>query len=131
MKLLDEDYTFLALCTRELKLYMSSLEKAKLKDGIRYILAISRHGNQYMQSTQPWVLFKGSEQEKYVCNLKLLDITLISFFNHRERSGTIIGVCANIVALLSVLLYPYMPDTSRNIKKQLNASDDIYILTPE
>lgn len=66
MKLLDEDYIFLALCTRELKMYMSSLEKAKLKDGIRYILSISRHGNQYMQSTQPWVLFKGNEQQKFV-----------------------------------------------------------------
>lgn len=64
MKLIDEDYTFLALCARELKMYVNALEKAKLRDGIRFILSISRHGNQYIQVTQPWVLFKGNEQEK-------------------------------------------------------------------
>lgn len=65
MKPTEEDYTLLALCARELKAYVSCVEKAKLKDGIRHILAISRHGNQYMQSTQPWVLLKGDEEKRY------------------------------------------------------------------
>lgn len=64
MKPNKDDYTLLALCNREYKGYVASLEKAKLRDGIRHILSISRHGNQYMQSTQPWVLLKGSQQEK-------------------------------------------------------------------
>jgi hypothetical protein len=52
--------------------------KANYKNGIRHILAISRHGNQYMQAkisqrifldilmqaNQPWVLLKGSPEEK-------------------------------------------------------------------
>lgn len=61
----EEDFTFLAYCTRELKGYASALEKAKLRDGIRYILSISRHGNQYIQSNQPWVLVKGTDEQKY------------------------------------------------------------------
>lgn len=64
MKPIEEDFIFLAHCTRELKGYIASVEKAKLRDGIRYILAISRHGNQYIQSTQPWVLVKGTDEEK-------------------------------------------------------------------
>lgn len=59
-----EDDHFLALCTREYKNYVASLDKAKLRDGIRFTLAISRHGNQYMQSTQPWVLLKGSPSDR-------------------------------------------------------------------
>lgn len=59
-----DDYSVLALCLREFKGYVGALEKAKLRDGIRHILAISRHGNQYMQSTQPWVLLKGSQEDK-------------------------------------------------------------------
>lgn len=59
-----EDFAVLALCTRELKNYVAALDKAKLRDGIRYILAISKHGNQYMQAMQPWVLVKGSDQDK-------------------------------------------------------------------
>lgn len=70
MKLTEEDFIFIATCTREMKGYVSSLEKAKLRDGIRYMLSISRHGNQYIQSTQPWVLVKGTDEQKY--NLKQL-----------------------------------------------------------
>lgn len=60
----EEDLTLLALCTREYKSYVAALEKAKLRDGIRHILAISRHGNQYLQMNQPWVLLKRSDEEK-------------------------------------------------------------------
>lgn len=60
----SDDFNLLALCTKEIKGYVAALQKAKLRDGIRFILSISRHGNQYMQSTQPWVLVKGSDQDK-------------------------------------------------------------------
>lgn len=59
-----QEWTLLALITRELKAYMGALENAKLKDGIRHILNISRHGNQYMQLLQPWVLLKGNDEER-------------------------------------------------------------------
>ena len=64
MTLNDDDYALLALVNRELTAYNSALEKAKLKDGIKYMLNISRHGNQYMQGMKPWVLIKGSDSEK-------------------------------------------------------------------
>ncbi|KAL3280094.1 hypothetical protein HHI36_017600 [Cryptolaemus montrouzieri] len=104
MVLNEEDYTLLALCNRELNGYMGALGKAKLRDGIRHILAISKHGNQYMQSNQPWALLKGSDAD-------------------RARAGTVIGVSSNIVCLLSIILSPYMPETSNTIRKQLNTND--------
>lgn len=61
-----QEWTLLALVTRELKAYMTAVENAKLRDGIRHILNISRHGNQYMQLLQPWVLLKGSDADRYV-----------------------------------------------------------------
>lgn len=61
---IKDDYTLLALCTREYKGYVAALEKGRLRDGIRHILSISRHGNQYMQSNQPWVLLNGTNEEK-------------------------------------------------------------------
>lgn len=64
MELTKEDFTLLALITREVQGYVQVLDKAKLRDGVRYILNISRHGNVYMQSTQPWVLLKQSDEEK-------------------------------------------------------------------
>ncbi|KAF5301126.1 hypothetical protein FQR65_LT08956 [Abscondita terminalis] len=112
MNLNEEDYILLALCNREVKEYVKALEKSKLRDGIRHILAISRHGNQYMQASEPWVLVKGTDQE-------------------RERAKTVVGLCCNITCILSVLLLPYMPDTSRIIRQQLNAPDTVCVLTPE
>lgn len=60
----EEDLTFLALVQRELTLYIAALEQAKLREGLRYTLAISKHGNQYMQAQQPWVKVKGSDEDK-------------------------------------------------------------------
>lgn len=64
MDLIDLDNNVLALCTREYKGYVAALQRGKLRDGIRHILTISRHGNQYMQNNQPWVLCKGSLENK-------------------------------------------------------------------
>ncbi|XP_063238111.1 methionine--tRNA ligase, cytoplasmic isoform X2 [Bacillus rossius redtenbacheri] len=106
------DLAVLALVTRELRGYMAALERAKQRDGIRHILSISRHGNQYMQASQPWALVKGSDAD-------------------RARAGTVIGVCCNVVCLLGVLLQPYMPATSRLVQEQLRAPPDLMLICPE
>lgn len=61
-----QEWKLLALITHELKSYMTAVENSKLRDGIRHILNISRHGNQYMQFHQPWALLKGSDADRYV-----------------------------------------------------------------
>lgn len=60
----DVELNLLALINRELKGYIASMEKAKLRDGIRHTMSISRHGNQYLQSQQPWSLLKGTKEER-------------------------------------------------------------------
>lgn len=99
--LTQDELVLLALINRELRGYINSLEKAKLRDGIRHLLAISRHGNGYMQTQQPWVLLKGNAEQK-------------------ARAATIIGLSANIACLLANLLFPYMPTTARTLFTQLN-----------
>lgn len=64
MKLEETDWTVLALAQRELSSYINAMEQAKLRDGLKHILAISKHGNQYMQSQQPWVKIKGTDDDK-------------------------------------------------------------------
>ncbi|XP_017471733.1 PREDICTED: methionine--tRNA ligase, cytoplasmic [Rhagoletis zephyria] len=102
MTLTKDELVLLALINREVRAYVNSLEKAKLRDGIRHLLSISRQGNGYMQAQQPWVLLKGTDEQK-------------------ARAATIIGVCANIAAILANLLFPYMPATARTLLTQLNA----------
>ena len=38
----------------------------------------------------------------------------------RIQGATVIGVCVNIAYLLSVVIYPYMPNVASTIRKQLN-----------
>jgi methionyl-tRNA synthetase len=42
---------------------------------------------------------------------------------YRITGQTVIGVCVNIAYIISVLIYPYMPVTSLNIRKQLNIDE--------
>ncbi|XP_066603626.1 methionine--tRNA ligase, cytoplasmic [Prorops nasuta] len=112
MELQEDDLALLALCQRELTSYISSLEQAKLRDGLRHVLAISKHGNQYMQFQQPWVKVKGNESDKM-------------------RAGTIIGVCCNLACLLSALLGPFMPNVSRELRDQLGMDNRNYGFIPD
>ncbi|XP_055687754.1 methionine--tRNA ligase, cytoplasmic [Lutzomyia longipalpis] len=98
-----EDHVLLAQANREYREYVACMEKAKMRDAIKHILNVSRHGNQFMQSTQPWVLIKGTDDQK-------------------SRAGTVIGLCANITVLLATLIFPFMPDTARKIYKQANVN---------
>ncbi|XP_031574000.1 methionine--tRNA ligase, cytoplasmic-like isoform X2 [Actinia tenebrosa] len=112
MTLNDEDKNFVALINRELKTYVENMEKIRLREGLKVLLNISKYGNQYVQGNKPWVLIKGSEAE-------------------RHRAGTVIGVATNLSFLLSVLVHPYMPVTSQEIRSQLKVDDDTNALTEQ
>ncbi|XP_004692670.1 PREDICTED: methionine--tRNA ligase, cytoplasmic isoform X2 [Condylura cristata] len=100
MVLTSDDRRLLAHVSRELQRYHQLLEKVRIRDALRSILTVSRHGNQYIQVNEPWKQIKGSEAD-------------------RQRAGTVTGVAVNIAALLSVMLQPYMPAVSATIQAQL------------
>uniref|UniRef100_A0A0M3IYI7 Methionine--tRNA ligase, cytoplasmic n=1 Tax=Anisakis simplex TaxID=6269 RepID=A0A0M3IYI7_ANISI len=109
MELEEAELELLEEVAKHLADYDTLLSHIKLRDGISKILQISRRGNQYIQAMQPWVLVKGDAQQK-------------------KRAGTVMGVAANISYLLSILLYPYMPQTSDRIRQQC-ALPDLPMLT--
>ncbi|GFN93078.1 methionine--tRNA ligase, cytoplasmic-like, partial [Plakobranchus ocellatus] len=110
MILNEEDQKFLALITKELQKFVGNLEACRLRDGIRNILMISKLGNQYMQANKPWVLAKGTPEEKH-------------------RAGSVVSLSVQVACLLSVLLQPYMPETSATIQQQLQAPQNVNVIT--
>ncbi|XP_070645499.1 methionine--tRNA ligase, cytoplasmic isoform X2 [Bos indicus] len=100
MVLTSDDQRLLTHITLELQHYHQLLEKVRIRDALRSILTISRHGNQYIQVNEPWKRIKGGEAD-------------------RQRAGTVTGLAVNIAALLSVMLQPYMPTVSATIQAQL------------
>ncbi|XP_035380631.1 methionine--tRNA ligase, cytoplasmic isoform X1 [Electrophorus electricus] len=98
----EEDKCLIAQVCWELKQYIQLLDKVRIRDALKCILNISRHGNQYIQVNEPWKKIKGGD-------------------NDRQRAGTVTAVSVNMACLLSVLLEPYMPTVSVTIRAQLQA----------
>ncbi|KAG8129634.1 putative Methionyl-tRNA synthetase protein [Naja naja] len=110
MDLTQDDMRLLAHITLELRQYNQLLEKVKIRDALRTILNIARHGNQYLQVNEPWKRIKGSDADK-------------------KRASTVIGVAVNIASLLSVVLQPYMPNVSTAIQDQLCIASSVNVVT--
>ncbi|PZC70783.1 hypothetical protein B5X24_HaOG214903 [Helicoverpa armigera] len=112
LELTQADYELIALVNREVIAYVQHMEKGRLREALRHVLSVSRLGNQHMQSQQPWVLLKGSDDDK-------------------KRGGTAIGLCCQLVALLCALLSPYLPETVRKLREQLNLKQEALRINPE
>uniref|UniRef100_A0A8C9REJ4 Methionine--tRNA ligase, cytoplasmic n=1 Tax=Scleropages formosus TaxID=113540 RepID=A0A8C9REJ4_SCLFO len=102
MELQQEDKRLLAQVGFELRQYIQLLDRVRIRDALKCILNISRHGNQYIQVNEPWKKIKGGDED-------------------RLRAGTVTGVSVNVACLLSAMLRPYMPAVSATIREQLCA----------
>ncbi|XP_068123542.1 methionine--tRNA ligase, cytoplasmic isoform X2 [Hyperolius riggenbachi] len=110
MELMPEDEKFLAQVTLELRHYNELLERVRIRDALRCILNISRYGNQYIQANEPWRCIKGTEEEQ-------------------KRAGTVTGVAVNMVALIAIMIQPYMPMVSDAIRSQVLMPEELVVLT--
>ncbi|KAI8924511.1 hypothetical protein BC831DRAFT_498466 [Entophlyctis helioformis] len=79
--------------------FVETLEGVKIRQGLRLFMDISARGNQYLQENR-------------------IDNSL--FANARSRCDNVVATAANLVYLLSSIVYPYMPATSASIMRQLN-----------
>ncbi|KAI8608012.1 tRNA synthetases class I (M)-domain-containing protein [Chytriomyces sp. MP71] len=81
--------------------YVDNVETCKsVRAGLKIVMEISSLGNVYLQDNK-------------------IDNNL--FTNHRDRCDTVVAVALNLAYLVSALVYPYLPSTSANIQRQLNA----------
>ncbi|XP_049882572.1 methionine--tRNA ligase, cytoplasmic [Pectinophora gossypiella] len=111
MTLTAQDLELVALVNRDVLAYVQHMERGRLREALRAVLGVARRGNQHMQAAQPWVLLKGTDDDK-------------------ERGRTTIGLCCQLVALLLALISPYMPDTARRLRDQLGLKD-MPLLNPD
>lgn len=80
--------------------YVDALENVKLRLGLSLAMAVSARGNQYLQDS---------------------NVSNTLFTEHRAKCDAVIYIAANLIYLLSALIYPYMPATSESIARQINA----------
>ena len=87
----EEDAAFISEVNSLLGQYIDALEAVKLRLGLQLIMQISAAGNAYLQSSG--------------LNTALLN-------SNPKRCARVLCRAVNLIYVLSVLVYPYMPATS-------------------
>lgn len=82
-----------------LKEYTENMCQVKLRAGLKIMMELSQRGNIYLQE-------QGLDNALYA--------------NNRERCNAVVSIAANLVYVLASLIYPFMPETSLSIWRQLN-----------
>ena len=94
------DSDFITEINQRLAEYRESMDATKIRNGLATLMLISSRGNLYLQESG-------------------LDNSLLA--NQPERCGEVLLNAINLIYLLSVLVQPFMPTTSSDILRQLNA----------
>ncbi len=77
------------------------LEKFQFREALKTLINLSRTGNEYLAQTEPWKLIKTDE----------------------DRVKTILNLSLQISAALAILSEPFLPFTSKKLKKLLNVEN--------
>lgn len=81
-----------------------AVEEYKFREALAHVMDLSRMGNQYLQKTSPWLLYK-EDKEK-----------------HAQRIETILHLSLQVAANLTLLCEPFLPFTAEKLRKMLNRS---------
>jgi len=95
----DLDPSFVSDINALLNEYIDSMEAVKLRHSLGVVLSISARGNEYLQWTKFFDLFKTDP----------------------EKCARVTSRALNLIWVLSALIHPFMPSTTTSILKQLNA----------
>ena len=79
-------------------------EQFKLRDALSAIVDLTRKGNQYLSTKEPWHLIK----------------------KDREKAATALFISAQLVYALAILLEPFMPSTAEKIWNLLNIPGSVH-----
>ncbi|KXN84737.1 putative methionine--tRNA ligase, cytoplasmic [Leucoagaricus sp. SymC.cos] len=94
------DSEFISNVNSLLKDYTDAMDAVKLRLGLQTVMLVSMRGNNYLQSSG--------------LNKQLMT-------ENPTRCAQVVSRALNLIYVLSVLIYPFMPATSEAILKQLNA----------
>jgi methionyl-tRNA synthetase len=101
---LDKDDEALLQCIKEkVAQAAKEIEDGWLQSAANTLIAISRSGNQYLNTKEPWNLMK----------------------TDKERAGTIFYVAAQVVKAIAVVSEPFIPQTAQQLWQTLNLPGNV------
>jgi methionyl-tRNA synthetase len=102
-KLDKDDEALLQVLKEKVAQAAKEIEDSWLQSAVNTLISISRIGNQYLNTKEPWNLMK----------------------TDRERAGTIFYVAAQVVKAIAVVSEPFMPQTAQQLWQTLNLTGAI------
>ncbi len=99
----EVDLKLKKLAIETIKTYFNSFDNYDFMGALETLWNYIRFTNKYIDLTEPWLLAKKEDK--------------------RKRLGTVLYNLAESLRLISVLLAPVMPETSREIQRQLGISN--------
>jgi methionyl-tRNA synthetase len=97
-KLDKDDEALLQIIKEKVAQAAKEIEDSWLQSAANTLIGISRIGNQYLNTKEPWNLMK----------------------TDKERAGTIFYVTAQVVKAIAVVSEPFMPQTAQQLWQTLN-----------
>ena len=102
-KLDKDDEAVLQVLKEKVAQAAKEIEDSWLQSAANTLISISRIGNQYLNTKEPWNLMK----------------------TDKERAGTIFYVAAQVVKAIVVVSEPFMPRTAQQLWQTLNLSGEV------
>jgi methionyl-tRNA synthetase len=99
IKMDPEDQAVLDCVKVKVEEMAKQIEDGWLQSAANTLIAISRTGNQYLNTKEPWNLMK----------------------TDKEKAGTIFYVAAQIVKTIATVVAPFMPQIAQQLRETLNA----------
>lgn len=80
-----------------------SIDNVRIVDAVDNVFEVFKRSNKYIDETTPWVLAKDE--------------------NNKDRLETVLYNLLEAIRIGSIYLSPFLPDTAKEIKRQLNIAD--------
>ncbi|MBW2963385.1 methionine--tRNA ligase [Candidatus Woesearchaeota archaeon] len=94
---IEQDQEFTKKVEHLIEHIKKSYQEFNFKEAVKNIMEISSLGNAYFQKNEPW--------------------------KNKEQAQPIVGLCANLVRNISILIKPILPNISKEIEKQFKEKD--------
>jgi len=82
----------------------NSLDNFRFRDALSSMMDIARLGNKYLTDNEPWKIFSINP----------------------DRVGTVINICLQICANISIVTEPFLPFSAEKIRKMINADNYLW-----
>ena len=103
VKLDKDDEAVLQAVKEKVAQAAKEIEDSWLQSAANTLIAISRIGNQYLNTKEPWNMMK----------------------TDKEKAGTIFYVAAQVVKAIAVVSEPFMPQTAQQLWQTLNLPETV------